>query len=345
MTKYISQLWLAGAVMSINLALYWLGLAPDRAQAAESPYVFNKADIPTRNGQLGFASFADVSDTGRILGGFTDTVAAPYGFVLNDNFKANEIRCSKDVVATVPQSINKRGEIAGFATVIVDRVPIPDPPYEMLVTKVSGFFRNKAGKCKILDFPGADLTEARGLNDAGQVVGDYRDAAGTFRAFVWDDGSFVSFDVPFAGAHGSSLSQINNRGQSIGFYWDDNGTYDFIYDNGAFTFLPHVPTAQFSEATDINDQGQIVGNYADNSGAVHGFVLEDGVFTTIDVPVEDVAHTIVSGINNRGQVVGRYLTSNPDDPSNPFPSHGFIATPSEHLKLIARLEKRLGEMP
>jgi uncharacterized membrane protein len=346
MRKHISQLWVAGAVISIILAFYWVGLAPDAAGAAESsPYVYNKADILTRNGQFGFTSLVDINDSGRIMGGFTDSVAGPYGFVLNDNFKPSEIRCSKkDVVATVPQSINRRGEIAGFASVIIDRIPLPEPPYETVVTKVSGFFRNKAGKCKILDFPGADLTEARGLNDAGQVVGDYRDAAGTFRGFVWDDGLFVSFDVPFAAAQGSSLSQINNRGQSIGFYWDDDGTYDFIYDNGAFTLLPHVPAAQFTEATDINDEGQIVGNYADGSGVLHGFVLEEGVFTVIDVPADDAVHTIVSGINNRGQVVGRYLTSNPDDATNPFPSHGFIATPSEHLKLIARLEKKLGEM-
>lgn len=340
MKKHISQLVFGGALVSIILALHWLDFPLGAAQAAEpSLYTFNRADIPTRGGELGFTNFTDINDSGRIMGGFTDTGVAPYGFLLNNNFASSEIRCSKNVVATVPQSINKHGEIAGFATVVVERIPIPEPPFEILVTKLSGFFRNRSGKCKILDFPDADLTEALGLNDAGQVVGDYRDADGRFHGFVWQKGSFVTFDVPFAGAEGTALNQLNNVGQSIGIYWDADGTHAFLNDSGTFIVLPHT------DATDINDRGQIVGNYADSDGVVHGFVLADGIFTTFDVPFADVVHTVVSGINNRGQVVGRYLTDNPDDPINPYPSHGFIATPSENSKLVASLSKRLRTKP
>ena len=57
------------------------------------------------------------------------------------------------------------------------------------------------------------------------------------------------------------------------------------------------------------------------------FLLENGRFTTINVPFPDVLFTDVSGINNRGQIVGRYVKNNPDDLVNPFSNHGFIATP------------------
>jgi probable HAF family extracellular repeat protein len=177
-------------------------------------------------------------------------------------------------------------------------------------------------------------------------VGDYADAFGNFHGFVWDDGIFSSFDVPFASVVTTAITHMNNVGQSIGIYSDTDGNIrGFLYDNGVFTDLPNHPNAYFTNATDINDHGQIVGYYTGEDGLLHGFLLENGVFSTVDAPFPGVIHTIVSGINNRGQVVGRFLTSSPGDSPNPYSSHGFIATPSEHLKLIARLEKKLGDMP
>src|SRR5262249_61850180 len=94
------------------------------------------------------------------------------------------------------------------------------------------------------------------------------------------------------------------------------------------------PGSQLTIPTDINDRGQILGNYDDNVGLPHGFLLDHGGFTTIDVSFPNALFTQVSGINNRGQVVGRYLTSNPDpsDIGNPFLNHGFIATPETQPK-------------
>ena len=55
----------------------------------------------------------------------------------------------------------------------------------------------------------------------------------------------------------------------------------------------------------INDRRQIVGYYSDRGGREHGFLWNDGDFTTIDVP--GAAATFVYGINNRGDMVGSYL--------------------------------------
>ncbi len=309
-----------------------------------SPYIFMKIDIPTPKGQLGFTALADINEKGEITGGFTDSNLGPYGFFLNKKMRPTDIRCSKDVVSAEPQAINKHAEIAGFASVVTDRIKIPEPPFEILITKLSGFFRDKKGSCTILDFPGANLTEATGVNDDGQVVGDYRDAGGKFHGFFWDAGLFLTIDVPFSEGTTTAATAINNVGQIVGYYFDNivtasfpNGhTHGFLYDSGTFTAFD-FPDGLATLPVDVNDQGQILGIYGDANFVGRSFLLQDGSFTSFDVPFSDVYATQVSGINNKGQIVGRYLEYNSGDPVNPFLSHGFIATPRRSdSRLFAR---------
>jgi probable HAF family extracellular repeat protein len=253
-----------------------------------------------------------------------------------------QVRCSKDVIATVPQAINKHGEIAGSATVVIQRIPIPDPPFEILITKTSGFYRDKRGRCTLLDFPSATLTEAVGVNDDGQVVGDYRDSAGNFHGFFWDAGLFLTIDVTFPGTTITGPTAINNVGQIVGFYFDNNvsatfpngQTHGFLYDNGAFSAFD-FPDGLATLPADINDSGHIVGIYSDADFISRSFLLQNGHFTELDVGLADTFTTEVSGINNKGQIVGRYTQNNPADPVNPFTSHGFVGIPKNHFKPIA----------
>ena len=71
-----------------------------------------------------------------------------------------------------------------------------------------------------------------------------------------------------------------------------------------------VPGAFATAAHGINDRGQIVGEYVTiTGGANHDFVLDDGTFTTFDVPGTP------TGINNRGEIVGG------------TGGHGFVMSP------------------
>ena len=68
----------------------------------------------------------------------------------------------------------------------------------------------------------------------------------------------------------------------------------------------------FTIATGIGPNGEIVGIYGDSSFNEHGFLLKDGVFTTIDVPgslvgVTGTLQTEANGINGAGDVVGDYF--------------------------------------
>jgi probable HAF family extracellular repeat protein len=314
-------LFVAGTLASLVPALLPVIVLGDTLATQVSSYIFITVDIPTSSGQFGFTSLDDINNQGKIVGGF---VAGPVGFLLDEKTKFTDIECPGAIDNTAPKSINKRGEISGFC---------------FTGGRLHGFFRDKKGKYTLLDFPRANLTEAVGINDDGQVVGDYRDSDGRFHGFFWDDGLFLTFDVPFTEATLTAPNAINNVGQIVGFYFDNNVTasfpnghaHGFLYHNGLFSSFD-FPGASATLPVDINDHGQIVGIYGDNDMVAHSFLLEDGRFTTFEVSFPGVVFTDISGINNRGQIVGRYLESNPDDIFNPFFNHGFIATPKSEPK-------------
>ena len=81
-----------------------------------------------------------------------------------------------------------------------------------------GFLLDR-GRFTRIDVPGAAQTQAIGINDRGQVVGEYLDADGMVHGFLWDKGRFTTIDVP--GATGASSTDINDRGQIVGVYGDD----------------------------------------------------------------------------------------------------------------------------
>ena len=66
-----------------------------------------------------------------------------------------------------------------------------------------------------LDVPGSpfSLTVPNGINASGQIVGAYFDAAGG-HAFLLDNGSYTTLDVPGASATGAI--GINAAGQTLG---------------------------------------------------------------------------------------------------------------------------------
>ena len=82
-----------------------------------------------------------------------------------------------------------------------------------------------------------------------------------------------------------------------------------------------VPGSTFTTAMDINNDGAVVGFYTDSAGKTHGFLLQDGNFTTIDYP--GAVRTAAMGINSQGDVVGAHY----EDPTripNSIGAHGFL---------------------
>jgi hypothetical protein len=147
-----------------------------------------------------------------------------------------------------------------------------------------------------------------GINDRGQIVGEYVDAGNVPHGFLLDKaGRFTPIDVP--GAKATNAAKINNRGQIVGAYSNDTTDLDangvprrgFVLDRGRYIRLD-FPGARSSQALDINDRGQVSGDYQDADGVFHGYVWERGRFRTVDGP--RAGGTAVAGINNRGQLTG-----------------------------------------
>jgi hypothetical protein len=164
-----------------------------------------------------------------------------------------------------------------------------------------------------INFPGATRTRAVGLNDHGDIVGDYRDASGVFHAYLLSQGTFTTFDPP-----GSILTRgiaINNRGVVGGHFLDSNKVrHSYLLDQGNFTIFD-FPGATATFLQGMNDQGEVSGAYNDSSGVQHGFLLSAGNFTTIDFP--GAVGTVATKITDRGQIFGNY-----DDASGN--THGFL---------------------
>jgi hypothetical protein len=120
------------------------------------------------------------------------------------------------------------------------------------------------------------------------------------KSFLYHDGTLS----PIKGPHAQStqVSDVNSLGQIVGWYGSGQG---FLRGpKGQYTKLHGpFPDASSTHPNAINKHGQIVGIYFENSGYVFSFLYEEGDFTLLHLPHS--ATTIVHGLNDYGQIVGR----------------------------------------
>ena len=86
--------------------------------------------------------------------------------------------------------------------------------------------------------PGAVGTAVNGINNAGQIVGEYFTSPNTLNGhgFVYDGGVFTFFDVP--GAIGTYPVGINDAGQIVGGIGDGSPTGQSFIAEPTVTPLP-----------------------------------------------------------------------------------------------------------
>jgi len=77
-----------------------------------------------------------------------------------------------------------------------------------------------------IDFPGASLTQAWGINPRGEIVGAYDDADGVRHGFLLSGDEFTSFDFP--GASFTVAFGINSRGDIVGWYMTAGVSHGFL---------------------------------------------------------------------------------------------------------------------
>ena len=155
---------------------------------------------------------------------------------------------------------------AGVAVAAGDQATAEPEPPALTLR---GFVREKDGEFAVAQPPGATLTKPGGINNRGDILFKYLDADGIQRGAVLSRGVYRPIEFP-----GAAVT---------------------------------APLGQ-------NDRGDIVGNYLDQAGASHGFLLtRHDTYTTVDNPnaddnglVLESFGTIITNINNHGEMVGSY---------------------------------------
>lgn len=158
-----------------------------------------------------------------------------------------------------------------------------------------------------IDFPGGNSTQARGINQQGDVVGIYSDPnTGLWRGFQLSGGSYSKIDVP--GASQTYPRGINKKGDVVGFFADSGGaSHGFLFNSGGFHQID-VPGSLQTAARAITDNGLIVGDTTFDNITNQCFVLKKGVYSTFGLSGHDLNACV--GISKRGDVVG-YYTNGP----------------------------------
>jgi probable HAF family extracellular repeat protein len=174
------------------------------------------------------------------------------------------------------------------------------------------------------------FAEANSINNKGQILISAQNANGifSFDNFLYSNGVFTPLTAISSLGTTVFANGINDAGTIVGYATDSsNVNHGFILNGSKITPLddPNAQSNPFSfqngtNANGINNSGEIVGFYSDANGNSHGFVYQNGVFTTVDDPLA-ANGTEFFGVNDSGQIVGFYLDAN-------FAEHAFLATPT-----------------
>ena len=160
-----------------------------------------------------------------------------------------------------------------------------------------------------IQFPGSTYTDISSINNAGVMVGTYRDGSQNTHGFKYDGSVYTAIDFPGA-THTYTLG-INDAGQIVGSHsltGLDGPWHSYLLDAGVYTQFD--PPGQESDARAINNAGDLVGVY--NLGGTtptHGFLRTGAsTYTTIDYP--GAQYTLLWGMNNARKMSGSYIDAN-----------------------------------
>jgi probable HAF family extracellular repeat protein len=255
-------------------------------------YVFTTIDVPDARR----TEATGINDAGEIVGRLTDSDGATYGFRYDGTFHTTGYPSAS---LSYNNGISNGGQIVGnyyLGGTLHGFLSFPPATIDVL----SGYW-----------------TQPRGINRAGEIVGEYLDEySGNSHGFYLAKGSVTTVDVPLTS--GTSANAINDAGQIAGTYQDNSGVHGFVDTRGSITTID-FPSASSTMVWGINNAGQMVGAYNDRQ---HGFVGKPGSFHALDFP--GALWTVAYGINSSGRIARTYYDHGSGRP------HGFLATPKGH---------------
>ena len=196
---------------------------------------------------------------------------------------------------SIGRDINEPGQVAGQGQ---------NP------TGQSRAFLWEDGVTRDLGWPaGANLSRARGINESGDVVGEWRILVGgqqRFRAFLYEDGRMKDMNGLIPAGSGWDLTgaqAINESGRIVGAGTINNRMQAYIYESGALTDLGANLEKPYSAAWGVNDSGHVVGGAGSSETQSEAFVYRSGAVDWLGKHDGFPASEAV-GINNSGQAIG-----------------------------------------
>jgi uncharacterized membrane protein len=253
---------------------------------------FAEIDVPSAS----FTTASGSNSGGQIVGYYLDRRKRFHGFIRDGRrFRKIDFPGAK---GTFPAAIDDKGRVVGSYT---DERGTP-----AVRSAEHGFLLNGRGRFRRIDLPGASQTRPEAINNRGQIVGAYVDSAGTLHGYLQDrDASVTTIDPPGAGA--TVVTDVDDQGRVVGGSVDAKQTAisAFVRDpDGHFTTIAHPDAGFYGTVPEgIDNEGRIAGTYSDANDRQHGFVLDDGAFTTVDTP-KAPGNTQVFDVDDRGRLVG-----------------------------------------
>ncbi len=199
-----------------------------------------------------------INDTGTVAGWYQEQSGAMHGFVFqNGQFTSFDV---PGAVHSQGLGINNRGDIVGA--------------YDTGDINTSLGFVWRNGRFTPFEVPGSapGTTGAFGINDEGQIVGNYSDAQGNSYGFLRTGGAYQTIDLPPGGV--TLATGINEDGRIVGNYFpgDGTGNHGFVYSRGSATIVNYPMLMSRTRIRGINEEGVIVGFYSPDGIALHAFV-------------------------------------------------------------------------
>ena len=210
----------------------------------------------------------------------------------------------------------------------------------------AAFYIPPRGTPQALSSP-AGASSAFGINDKGQVVGQYTNASGQTPGFFLSNMASKAITInASSGPNVVNAQGVNNFGLIVGFYVGTDGQdHGFMANlsnakNHVLTGTP-IPdpvipavagepgaTFVFSQVLAVNDAGIAVGYYGDSTASQHGFIYNTntGKYTFLDDPSEAFSNgvevTQITGITDSAELTGFYTDA-------AGAAHSFTACPPD----------------
>ncbi len=159
-----------------------------------------------------------------------------------------------------------------------------------------------------LDVPGSSQTIYWGINDFGELAGQYEINGGTAHAMAFRQGRFQLLDTAVLGTYFSAAGGPNDVGTTFGGYADATGIQHGFVIQGNRLSTVDFPGHLNSNVDGVNDFGAILGVYWDADGVYHG-ILRIGRNWDTSFDVSGARDTYPLGINDTGESVGYWDTA------------------------------------